>query len=169
MSKPNKRRGLRFAMLAAVGVWAVALAVNLTGTFSKPNNNPRGANGVIKIDDVPFDSHPNNEPHVGCVFQVDFYNFDQGSYNAGVTFEIWPPSGKGRVARTDTVFVGEDPAGGGRDLDASRTYDLNYDVYASERHAKQGFHVKVTVNAPGAGGKVAKKSKVFWVHDCIDP
>jgi len=169
MRKAARKPGLRFAMLAAVGVWAVALAVNLTGTFSKPANNPPGANSVIKIDDVPFDDHPNNEPHVGCVFQVDFYNYDQGPYNADVVFTIHPPSGKDRVVRTDTVFVGEDPAGGGRDVDAQVTYDLNMDVYASERHAKQGFHVRVDVTAPGAGGKLAKKSKVFWVHDCIDP
>jgi hypothetical protein len=168
MTKPRKRRGLRFAMLAAVGVWAVALAVNVTGTFSKPNNNPPGANGVVKIDGIPFDQHPDNQPHVSCVFEVDFYNFDQGAYNADVLFTIHPPSGKGRVVRQDTVFVGEDPAGGGRDLDAEREYDLNMDVFASERH-KQGFHIKLTVTAPGEGGKLATKHKVFWATDCIDP
>ena len=40
--------------------------------------DPPGNNGTIKIDDVEFDDHPNNEPHVGCTFQVDFYGFDKG-------------------------------------------------------------------------------------------
>jgi len=40
--------------------------------------NPGGNNGTIKIDGIPFDDHPNNEPHPGCIFQVDFYGFDEG-------------------------------------------------------------------------------------------
>ena len=169
MRKAKPRRGLRYGMLVAVGVWAVALSVNITGTFSKPSKNPPGANGTVKIDDQPFDTHPNNEPHVSCIFEVDFYGFDQGPYNANVTFTIQPPSGKGRVIRQDTVFIGEDPAGGGTDLDAEREYDLNMDVFASERHKRQGFHIKLTVEAPGANGKIATKHKVFWARDCIDP
>ncbi|MFN2616997.1 MAG: hypothetical protein ABR581_07710 [Thermoleophilaceae bacterium] len=141
------------------------LAVVATGALGA---DPKGNNGTIKIDDVPFDSHPNNEPHVGCVFQVDFYGFDKGPYNAKVTFQLQPPSGR-RVLRTDTVFIGEDAAGGGTDLDAERTYDLNLDVMRSEFHPKQGWHIEVIVEAPGAGGKIARKSKVFWAHDCIDP
>lgn len=40
--------------------------------------NPPGNNGTIKVDDLPFDDHPDNEPHVGCTFQADFYGFDEG-------------------------------------------------------------------------------------------
>jgi hypothetical protein len=43
------------------------------------------------------------------------------------------------------------------------------DVFSWERHPKQGFHIKLDVQAPGANGKIAKKSKVFWARDCIDP
>jgi hypothetical protein len=153
------------ASLTAVAACAAVAG----GALAAPSKNPPGANGTVKIDDRPFDSHPNNEPHVGCVFQVDFYGFDKGNYNANVTFTIQPPSGKGRVIRRDTVFIGEDVAGGGTDLDAERTYDLNWDVYSYERHPKQGFHIKLDVQAPGANGKIAKKSKVFWARDCIDP
>lgn len=160
-------RNLRWRGAVGASLTAVAAcAVMAGGAFA--GGNPPGANGTVKIDDRPFDSHPNNEPHVSCVFQVDFYGFDQGNYNAKVKFTIQPPSGKGRVIRTDTVFIGEDAAGGGTDLDAERTYDLNMDVYARERH-KQGFHIKLDVQAPGANGKIAKKSKVFWARDCIDP
>ena len=159
-------RKLRRRSVAAVVAAVAALALVATAAFGA--GNPPGANGVVKIDGVPFDSHPDNQPHVGCVFQVDFYNFDKGNYNAKVQFDIHPPSGKDRVIRRDTVFVGEDVAGGGTDVDAQRTYDLNMDVFARERH-KQGFHIKLDVQAPGANGKIAKKSKVFWARDCIDP
>ena len=53
---------------------AVAVMVPMaTGATAAPGNN-----GTVKVDGVPFDSHPNNEPHVGCVFQIDFYGYDQG-------------------------------------------------------------------------------------------
>jgi hypothetical protein len=29
----------------------------------------------VKVDGTSFDDLPNNEPHVGCVFQVDFYGY----------------------------------------------------------------------------------------------
>ena len=40
--------------------------------------NPPGNDGTVKIDGLDFDRHPNNEPHVGCTFEVDFYGFDAG-------------------------------------------------------------------------------------------
>ena len=46
-----------------------------------------GNNGTVKIDGVEFDTHPDNEPHVGCIFQVDFYGFDVTSPTGFVTFE----------------------------------------------------------------------------------
>jgi len=155
-------RGTIGACVAAVA----ACAVMAGGAFA--GGNPPGANGTVKIDGQPFDTAPNNQPHVGCVFQVDFYGFDRGNYNASVDFDLQAPSGT-RHLRSDTVFIGQDNAGGGTDLDAERTYDLNMDVMRAEKHPKQGWHIKVTIGAPGAGGKIAKKSKVFWVHDCIDP
>jgi|tagenome__1003787_1003787.scaffolds.fasta_scaffold20892030_2 hypothetical protein len=167
MKKAARRFGLR---AAGVGVFALigVLALAVAGVSAKPANNPPGANGTVKIDGQPFDTAPDNQPHVGCVFQVDFYGFDQGAYNANVNFTMQPPSGR-REVLNDTVFVGEDPAGGGTDLDAESTYDLNMLVYSSERHPKQGFHVKLTVSAPQADGKIATKYKTFWLTDCVDP
>jgi hypothetical protein len=46
----------------------------------------------VKVDDVPFDDHPNNEPHVGCSFQIDFYGYDEGDLEAQVTFEAHLPT-----------------------------------------------------------------------------
>jgi hypothetical protein len=131
--------------------------------------NPPGNNGTVKIDDIPFDDHPDNEPHVGCVFQVDFYGYDEGDLDAIVTFESHPPTGPVRVLLTDTVFIGEDDnSGGGSEagLDASETYTL--DFTGIEPHPNQGFHVKLTVNAEGSQGADVKH-KVFWVTECVPP
>jgi hypothetical protein len=144
---------------ALVGVGALAFAP-LAGAADPPGNN-----GTIKVDDVPFDTAPDNEPHVGCVFQLDFYGYDEGAYNADVTFSVQPPTGKPVVLLTDSVFIGEDAAGGGTDLDAEQVYDLQGALASYDPHPKQGYHVKVEVNAPGSIG-ADNKYKVFWVQAC---
>jgi hypothetical protein len=148
---------------------AVALLGGLSVLFSglaSATPNPPGNNGTIKIDDVPFDDVPDNQPHVGCTFQVDFYGFDEGDLFAKVTFESHPPTGPVVTLLTDTVFIGEDSnAGGGSEagLDASETYTLDFD--GIEPHPNQGFHVKLTINADGSQG-ADTKYKVFWVTGC---
>jgi hypothetical protein len=126
--------------------------------------DPPGNNGTVKIDGVEFDTHPNNEPHVGCVFQVDFYGYDEGDLDANVLFEAHPPTGDA-VLLQDVVSIGEDAAGGGTDLDAEATYDLSGPLSAYEAHPQQGYHVKLTVNAEGSHGADVKH-KVFWVTGC---
>jgi cell division septation protein DedD len=143
----------------------LALAGLVTPAFADPPGN----NGTIKIDDVAFDDHPNNEPHVGCTFQVDFYGFDEGDLHADVTFKAHPPTGDREVLLTDNVFIGEDDNSGGgseKGLDASQTYTL--DFTGIEPHPQQGFHVKLTINADGSQGADVKH-KVFWVQDCLKP
>ena len=165
---PGTRRGK--LSVAAVAVSLAATAMVLTGAgWASAGPNPPGNNGTIKIDDVPFDDHPNNEPHVGCVFQVDFYGYDEGDLDAEVTFEAHPPTqrdGDDQVLLTDTVFIGEDDnSGGGSEagLDASETYIL--DFTGIEPHPVQGFHVKLTIHAEGSQGADVKH-KVFWVTGC---
>lgn len=149
---------------AAVGVTAAVAA--LAGP-AVGQQDPPGNNGTVKVDGVDFDSHPDNEPHVGCVFQIDFYGFDQGDLNASVTFEGVPPTGGGTLL-TDSVFIGEDPAGGGNDLDASVTYDLSEALAGIEPHPVQGHHVRLDVEAQGSIGDDSKH-KVFWVEGCTTP
>jgi hypothetical protein len=147
------------ASMVAGGVWLLG-----SPAFATPN--PPGNNGTIKVDDQPFDDHPDNEPHVGCTFQIDFYGFDEGDLNADVTFESHPPTGPVQVLLTDTVFIGEDDnSGGGSEagLDASETYTL--DFTGIEPHPNQGFHVKLTIHADGSQG-ADTKYKVFWVTGC---
>ncbi len=128
------------------------------------NDNP-GNNGTIKVDGGDFDSHPDNEPHVGCTFQVDFYNYGKDVGNATVSFELQAPTVDGRTLTVTsgdlTPDIGEDPPGGGTDLDASETYTL---AFTGEPHA-QGYHVKLTINAPDSQGNDVKH-KVFWVEGC---
>ena len=107
---------------AAVGVAVATAGTMLMAGPASAAPNPPGNNGTIKIDNDPFDDAPNNEPHVGCTFEVDFYGYDAGDLNADVTFRAHPPTGVGQVLLTDVVFIGEDDNGGGGSeagLDAS--------------------------------------------------
>ena len=140
-----------------------------TQAASAAKSDPLGNNGTVKIDRTPFDNHPDNQPHVTCSFQVDFYGFDKGVGNADVNFELWNPTQKGRTMTVTsgdlTPNIGEDAAGGGTDLDASETYTL---AFTGAPHEKQGYHVKLTVHAPGSQG-ADTKHKVFWVEPCATP
>jgi hypothetical protein len=162
----------RGRLLGPAMVICVAAMLTLLTGLAWAGPNPPGNNGTIKIDDTPFDDHPNNEPHVGCVFQVDFYGYDEGDLDATVTFEAHPPTlraGDDQVLLTDTVFIGEDDnSGGGSEagLDASETYTLDFTGITP--HPVQGFHVKLTINAEGSQGADVKH-KVFWVTGCETP
>jgi hypothetical protein len=162
------QRGRRFLVVVALSLAGAAMLLAGPGSAAA-TPNPPGNNGTIKLDDTPFDDHPNNEPHVGCVFQVDFYGYDEGDLDATVTFEAHPPTqraGDDQVLLTDTVFIGEDDnAGGGSQagLDASETYTLDFTGITP--HPVQGFHVKLTINAEGSQG-ADTKHKVFWVTGC---
>ena len=149
------------ALVMAAGI-AAASPVLVSGVAAA---SPPGNNGTVKIDAQPFATAPDNEPHVGCRFQVDFYGYDAGNLNATVTFTAQPPTGRGEVLLTDTVFIGQDAAGGGTDLDAQRAYQLGRALRGFTPHPKQGYHVKLTVNAEGSQGADVKH-KVFWVQRC---
>ncbi len=155
-------------------IWLIVVAMVVTAgvavaQLASAAPNPPGNNGTIKVDDVPFYALPNNEPHVGCTFQVDFYGYDEGDLNAEVLFEAHPPTlrpGDDQVLLEDTVFIGEDDnSGGGSEagLDASATYTL--DFTGIEPHPNQGFHVRLTIQADGSQG-AEEKHKEFWVTGC---
>lgn len=124
-----------------------------------------GNNGTIKIDSMPWDDLPNNEPHTSCVFQVDFYNYEEGDYYAKVRFFAQPPTGRDILLARDSIFIGEDAAGGGTDIDAEETFDLTSALEQYMAHINQGYHVKLKVYAPHSIGKDTKY-KTFWVTGC---
>jgi len=148
---------------------AACLVATIPGQASA---DPPGNNGTVKVDGEEFDDHPDNEPHVGCIFQIDWYGFDEGEdLFSHVTFEVHPPTGKPEVILEDDVFIGEDDnSGGGSEagLDASETYDLSTLLQGFEPHPQQGWHVKLTVNNDGSQGADVKH-KVFWVSGCETP
>ena len=171
-ARAHRGRGLTTAGLIAVTaatLLMMAWAILPTAAGAGPGGPP-GNNGTIKVDGVEFDSHPNNEPHVGCTFQIDWYGFDKGDLFSDVTFETQAPTlPQNTVLLTDSVFIGEDDnSGGGSEagLDASRTYTLDFTGF--EPHDIQGFHVKLTTNTDGSQGADVKH-KVFWVTGCNPP
>lgn len=137
-------------------------------TTDSTAHNPAGNNGFIKVnEEVTPDSIPNNDPHVGCKFKVEFYNYDKNdTYRANVNFAMHnPTAGDGysvRVSGNTNPFIGEDAAGGGNDLDALQTYTLSF---TGEPHPTQGYHVKLTIHADSSQGADVKH-KVFWVKPC---
>jgi LPXTG-motif cell wall-anchored protein len=163
------RRRRAIAGIASMFAGAACLVATIPGQASA---DPPGNNGTVKVDDTPFDDHPDNEPHVGCIFQIDWYGFDEGEdLFSHVTFEVHPPTGKPAVILEDDVFIGEDDnSGGGSEagLDASETYDLSTLLQGFEPHPQQGWHVKLTVNNDGSQGADVKH-KVFWVSGCETP
>ena len=149
-------------LLGHLLLFSVVLAMAATPVAAQ--TGPPGNNGFIKVNGEELDDIPNNDPHVGCSFLVEFYNYDEGDLTAEVTFIGIPPTGGG-VLLQDTVFIGEDPPGGGDDLDAAVEYTL--DFTGIEPHPQQGFHVLLRINAEGSAGADVKH-KVFWV-ECEQP
>ncbi|HEX8762762.1 MAG TPA: hypothetical protein VF733_03295 [Candidatus Saccharimonadales bacterium] len=158
----------RFITLCAA--LTLALAASATApAYAADGPNPAGNNGFIKINnETAPDSIPQNHPHVGCTFMVEFYNYDKNNDKAKVSFELQAPTNKSEHKLTIksgnlTPPIGEDSAGGGNDLDAREIYTLGF---IGQAHEKQGYHVKLTVEAAGSKGS-GKKHKVFWVQPCV--
>lgn len=171
MTTPRSLRrmvaGLGALSLAAVLAWAGPVGA----APADKAGGPPGNNGTIKIDGVEWDNHPDNEPHVGCDFEVDFYGYDKGDLYATLTFAAQPPTGN-KVFYTEPEpgpFIGgNDNSGGGSEQGHDAQWGpRNFSSELSEftPHPKQGYHVKLTVNADGSQG-ADTKHKVFWVEGC---
>ena len=70
----NRRRRAIIGLASMFG-GAACLVATIPGQASA---DPPGNNGTVKVDGEEFDDHPDNEPHVGCIFQIDWYGFDEG-------------------------------------------------------------------------------------------
>ncbi len=161
---------IMLAVTAFVSIATGASALAQDSSNGNKNNNkpnPSGNNGFIKVNDEPIDGTPDNDPHVACQFNVEFYDYDLGNTYADVQFALQAPTNT--AAHTLTVsggnlhpFIGADATGGSNDLDASETYTLSF---TGTPQPQQGYHVKLTVNAPGTNGSDVKH-KTFWVEPC---
>jgi LPXTG-motif cell wall-anchored protein len=164
---PTRKRlgiGTITAGLALLGFGALAPTANA-------QDAPAGNNGTIKVDGVDFDTHPNNEPHPGCIFQIDFYGFDALT-DVTMVFDAQPPTGGFEEIYTESGTLDDDDnSGGGSEagLDGQFTIDLSDELASSEPHPNQGYHVKLTITADDHDETGAQsKHKVFWVDGCGD-
>jgi hypothetical protein len=162
---------MHIARLARRAGGAVALAGCLTlFSFMAPAAFAQGNDGTVKIDESdlatpPPDNDPDNDPHVDCIFDIEFFSFDDG-LEATVTFTGQPPTGGGDPLSA-TVEL-EETTGGGNDPVGQAEFDLSSFVeQLGEPQDNQGFHIKVQVDVPkGTHSTAFSKHKVFWVEDC---
>ncbi|WP_374454049.1 hypothetical protein [Nocardioides sp.] len=165
MSPHRPRRALGTPRLAAAALMCLAASAGAAPAGAAPGGN-NGSVKIAQLDDG--DRAPDNTPHVGCSFAVEWYGYDAGAdVVSTVTFaEQDPTQGVGLVvAGPSQVFVGEDRATGAgtsTGLDGRETYTLSF---TGDPHPQQGFHVRVTVATPRSHGSDTK-TKVFWVQDC---
>jgi hypothetical protein len=145
----------------AMSVVAITTAtIWLAGGLSASAADPAGNNGTVMLAGEDLSG---TEAHVGCTFTIDFSGFDQGENYADIVLDAQDPTPQGGMLWNDQVFIGEDPAGGGTDPDASVEIDLTAPLSGLPR-VDQGIHVKLTVHADGSQGADVKH-KTFWV-DC---
>jgi hypothetical protein len=156
---------MHIARLARRAGGAAALAGCLAlGGFMAPAAFAQGNDGTVKVDEVDLAAPPPAEdPHVDCIFDIEFFSFDDG-LAATVKFEGQSPTGHGVSLLTDTVDL-EETTGGGNDLVGQEQYDLSPFVdLLGEPSENQGFHIKLTVEVPtGTHSTGFSKHKVFWV------
>ncbi|MCU1589955.1 MAG: hypothetical protein JWP11_1211, partial [Frankiales bacterium] len=133
-----------------------------SGSDSKDaGHNPPGNNGTIKIDyAAPADSGHANRPHPGCAFQLRMFDFDTNQYGS-ITFEGQAPTKLGTLLTQPHMLLSNDAAGGGQDVDETYSYTAAQLGLIGKPQAKQGWHIKVSVNADNAPG--GAKHKVFWL------
>jgi hypothetical protein len=125
-------------------------------------HNPPGNNGTIKIDyPAPADSGHANRPHPGCAFQLRMFNFDDDQYGT-ITFVGQAPTKLGTLLTQTHMLLSDDAAGGGQDVDSVYSYTAQQLGLIGKPQAKQGWHIKVSVDADNAPG--GAKHKVFWLN-----
>ena len=153
--------------MKAVAIAAASMAV-LAVSAMVPATAAPGNNGTVKVDNIDLDNQPNaNEPHVGCVFRIEWYGFDP-SVTSHVTFEAQPPTGTRLLLEDDvTLSSNATPGGSPAAFDGEEYYTLDFND-GDFFHPKQGYHVYLTINTPTSNGADVKH-KVFWVQGCDVP
>jgi len=168
------RRRLALALVSMAAGAAASVAFGAPALAAP--GDPAGNNGTVKIDgyidvDNPTenDNDVNNEPHVPCTFDVEFFGFDEGQT---ADIKLWghPPSSQ--QVRFDLLIdlqdqvVSDDPAGGANP-DPDKVFSFtaeDLEEAGLEPHPNQGFHLRLDVFSEGLPG--GQKHKVFWVQEC---
>jgi hypothetical protein len=143
-----------------------------TAAEAKQDKGAIGKNGVLKIQDLVGNKEPqpDNDPHVGCRFRIEFRGFDK----ADELVAAWqllghPPSVKGGkedvIVTSGEQFVGQDDASqGANDIDAFVDINLSQfdlDALGFEENKKGEVHLRVEADLPGFKGN-GLKTKTFW-------
>ena len=153
-------------ILASLAAMALTMAVAAPAWAA----DPQGNNGTIKVSNRDIDTIPDNEPHQGCTFDVEFFGYDNGALYATATFAVIRSCGDLVVLEDEHIFIGEDAASGAgtsTGIDATEEYDLNDELapFVADGNVNQGVHVRLTVTAQGSNG-ADTKHKVFWAKGC---
>ncbi|MHB8398502.1 MAG: hypothetical protein ACYDCI_06160 [Candidatus Limnocylindrales bacterium] len=157
---------IRFLGWAAVAsMVGLALLGPGAATVGAANVVP-GNNGTVKVDGNAFtNGGPDNDPHLGCTFYVEWFSFDS-AVTSTVTFTIQPPSGQFDVLLTDQFTLSDNgQQGAGHAFDGQKLYDLGGLLSSYFYQPEQGYHVELTIDTPHSNG-ADNKHKVFWVTGC---
>lgn len=156
----------------ALGLLAAGALILGAAVPALAADSPKGNNGTVKVSDTSIDDIPDNSPHQGCSFYVQFYGFDAEPAEAIATFTLLLPGGGEIDVLRVSNQIGGDGTGAGTSggFDGARDVSLDglleQDALDAASSPNQGLHVRLTVHAPGSIG-ADTKSKVFWVSGCL--
>ncbi|MFE9956620.1 LPXTG cell wall anchor domain-containing protein [Micromonospora sp. NPDC005299] len=168
---PQRRHVARAALTAAAATAMLGLVAAPAWATGNPHN-PKGDNGTVKIDGAPFSDKVDNQPHVTCDFELEFFNFDQDQ-KANITLWAQAPSASPKdkvVWSNSNVVISTDPASGAEnDRDAViKLSAKDLDLTGLKLQPKQGYHLKLDVDLTD-GKSSDGKHKVFWLAPCESP
>jgi hypothetical protein len=147
-------------LLVTAGAVALGLSAPATA-LADPGGDPAGNNGTIKIQPYGGAAGHANHPHPGCDFRLQLWGFDDDQTGT-ITFTGQAPTADAVTKQplSGSRLLSDDAARGGQDDDAF--FDVRgADLGLTGAPAKQGYHVKVRVDADDAPG--GAKTKVFWL------
>ena len=110
------KRSLAVATSVATAVLGGAMLMTAT---SASYATPQGNNGTVKIGDQDINDIPNNNPHQGCEFLVEWYGFDADATST-VNFELQAPTAGAGYSLTATPAVPDTREPRGRRARAAR-------------------------------------------------
>ncbi|MFG3599997.1 LPXTG cell wall anchor domain-containing protein [Micromonospora chersina] len=165
---PQRRHVARAALTAAAATALLGLAAAPAWAAGNPHN-PKGDNGTVKIDGAEFTDKVDNQPHVTCEFELEFFNFDQDQ-KANITLWAQAPSASPKdkvVWSKSNVVISTDPASGAQNDhdEVIKLSSKDLDLTGLQLHPKQGYHIKLDVDLTD-GKAFDDKHKVFWLKPC---
>lgn len=149
----------------------VALATFAGGFASYTTVSAAGNKGDVWVDTVGSNDGPEMDPHLPCAdFNVWGMKLQDGS--GPFTIQGWPPSGAGASEVDYAATWHFDTAGADHQIIATvsaQTLLGNAQASGDTPQQNQGFHFKLDVEDPHAGGPTGDdKYKVFWIS-CAGP